>query len=327
MIHCSRCGHKWLLAIMLAIVLWGVILWGGACYLLDYALCPQRPADGIEKSWARQYHDYPGMRAWHDSLERGHALREVFMTAPDGVRLHAYYVRSSHPTRHVALLVHGYTDNAVDMMMLGRMYERELGFHVLLPDLRYAGKSEGSSIQMGWLDRLDVKRWVSVLPQLFGDSLEVVVHGISMGAATTMMLSGEPDLPDCVFAFVEDCGYESVEAQFRKEIREQFHLPAFPLVDVASWLCDLRYGWNFREASALEAVARCRRPMLFIHGDTDDYVPTAMVYPLYAAHPGTEAAGDKMLWVVKGAGHAQAYRIHPDAYRRKVAAFLKLAAP
>ena len=71
----------------------------------------------------------------------------------------------------------------------------------------------------------------------------------------------------------------------------------------ASWLCDLNYGWNFREASALAQVAKCELPMLFIHGDADDYVPTWMVYPLYEAKP-----GEKELWLVPGAGHAYSYR-------------------
>lgn len=94
-------------------------------------------------------------------------------------------------------------------------------------------------------------------------------------------------------------------------------MPAFPLLHAASRLCDLKYGWNFREASALGQVAKCRLPMLFIHGDADDYVPTWMVYPLYEAKP-----GEKELWVVPGAAHAMSYRDNPEEYTRRVGEFV-----
>ena len=82
---------------------------------------------------------------------------------------------------------------------------------------------------MGWLDRKDVTQWMEVANRIYGDSTSMVVHGISMGAATTMMVSGEPQ-PDYVKCFVEDCGYTSVWDQFSKELKEQFGLPQFPLM-------------------------------------------------------------------------------------------------
>lgn len=143
-----------------------------------------------------------------------------------------------------------------------------------------------------------------------------VVHGISMGAATTMMVSGEPQ-PDYVKCFVEDCGYTSVWDQFSKELKEQFGLPQFPLMYTADWLCQLEYGWGFKEASALKQVARCHLPMFFIHGDKDDYVPTWMVYKLYEAKPQPKA-----LWIVPEADHAHSYLFNTEEYTQKVKAFV-----
>lgn len=117
--------------------------------------------------------------------------------------------------------------------------------------------------------------------------------------------------------FVEDCGYTGVWDEFSKELKSSFGLPAFPLLYTASWLCDLKYGWNFREASSLAQVAKCRLPMLFIHGDADDYVPTWMVRPLFEAKP-----GDKELWLVPGAGHAAFYRDNREEYTRRVGEFV-----
>ena len=290
---------------------------GSAFFLLNYALTPSHDGRNVEQSWQDMYRTYPDVKNWSDSLRHCKALRDTFITAPDGIRLHAYYVRAARPTRRTAVIVHGYTDNAVRMMMIGRMYGHDLGYNILLPDLRRAGQSDGSHIQMGWLDRLDVARWVSSVPRLFGDTATVVVHGISMGAATTMMLSGDSQ-PQYVRAFVEDCGYTDVKAQFTKEISERFHLPFFPLIPLASALCRLRYGWSFDEASALKQVSRCRLPMLFIHGSADTYVPTSMVNELYAAKPAPKA-----LWVAPGSAHAMSYHDYPQEYTSHVAWFLR----
>ena len=177
------------------------------------------------------------------------------------------------------------------------------------------GDSDGDYVGMGWLDREDILRWIDFI--LADDpQAEIVVHGISMGAATTMMTAGE-DTPENVKVFIEDCGYTSVWDEFSNELKTSFGLPAFPLMYTASWLCDLKYGWNFREASALAQVAKCELPMLFIHGDADDYVPTWMVYPLYEAKP-----GEKELWLVPGAGHAYSYRDNREEYTAVVRAFV-----
>ncbi|MCF0160583.1 MAG: alpha/beta hydrolase, partial [Bacteroidaceae bacterium] len=228
---------------------------------------------------------------------------------------HAYYIPAAQVTDQTAVIVHGYTDCAIRMMHIGRMYNRDLGFNILLPDLYYHGDSEGEAIQMGWKDRLDVMRWMAIAANIF-DAQNMVVHGISMGAATTMMVSGE-EQPEYVKAFVEDCGYTSVWDEFKQELKKQYKLPAFPILYTSSLLCKWRYGWSFQEASALEQVKKCRLPMLFIHGDADDYVPTAMVYPLYEA-----ATCPKELWLPEGAAHAVSYQNYPKEYTQKVRDFL-----
>lgn len=313
----SHRAHVILILCAASLLLAAAVTAGGAAYLLSYALRPADDGHDVAATWAGMHRDYDGLQAWHDSLLRHHALRDTFLLAPDGTRLHALYVRAPRPTRRTAVLVHGYTDNAVSMMALGRMYTERLGYHILLPDLRYAGLSGGDHIQMGWLDRLDVARWVREgVPALFGDSATVVLHGVSMGAATVMMLSGDPQ-PPRVRAAVEDCGYTSVAEQFAKELRERFHLPPFPLIPAASALCRLRYGWSFTEADALRQVSRSHVPTLFIHGSADTYVPTAMGLRLHAAHPGLKA-----LWIAPGSAHARSYRDHPEEYTRRVRAFV-----
>lgn len=289
---------------------------GGSLYMLDYSLCPENRGKDMEGSLEYMREMYPHIVPWIDSIKSEGALRDTFITSPDSIRLHAFYVRASHPRKETAVIIHGYTDNAIRMFHIGYMYNRSLDCNILLPDLRYTGLSGGNAIQMGWLDRKDVMQWINAAPAIFGDSLQIAVHGISMGAATTMMVSGE-QLPPYVRCFVEDCGYTSVWDQFKKELKEQFGLPPFPMLYTASRFCRWKYGWNFQEASAERQVAKCDRPMLFIHGDKDDFVPTWMVYRVYKAKP-----EPKSLWIVPGAGHATSYLIYPEEYTERVKLFI-----
>ena len=304
-----------------------VLLCGGY-YMLGYSLKPDdlvSRSRNIAASYDFMYERYPELHPWVDSLMTAGVLKDFYIENDRGETLHALYVAAAHPTLKTAVIVHGYTDNAVRMLMIGYLYSKEMGFNILLPDLYGHGMSEGNHVQMGWKDRLDVLQWTETADELFGrnhaDSIasrstKMVVHGISMGAATTVCVSGEPQ-PPFVNCFVEDCGYTSVWDEFRGELKELFGLPAFPLLHTASWLCRQEYGWDFREASALEQVKKCTLPMLFIHGDADTFVPTWMAYPLYEAKP-----EPKELWIVPGATHAMSYKDYPQEYTEHVKKFV-----
>lgn len=294
---------------------------GGSFYLLRFALsrADEPKGDGLDRVALREK-EYPEIKPWIDSLQRAHALRDTFIVQADGTKTHALYAWAPRKTNKTAILVHGYKDRAERMLYLGYVYHHFLGYNVLLPDLHAHGRSEGSDIQMGWKDRKDVLRWTQVADRLFADSTghtRQVLHGVSMGAATVMCVSGEKT-PGYVKCFVEDCGYTSVWDEFQYELNEMFGLPPFPLMWTASALCKLRYGWSFGQASPLKQVAKCHKPMLFIHGDKDDFVPTKMVYPLYQAKPGV-----KELFIGRGSIHAKTYRDHRKEYVRVVKDFVR----
>ncbi len=288
----------------------------GSFYMLSFSLSPEEERTDTARCWQLLYADHPETQPWVDSLKACQALRDTFVTMATGERHHAYYIRRDSSSR-AAVVVHGWRDCAIDFLYLARVYHQELGYSVLLPDLHAHGLSQGDAIGMGWKERHDLMQWMQVAAQLMAtDSL--VVHGVSMGAATTMNVAGEP-LPPTIKKvwFVEDCGYTSVWDEFAYELRQEFSLPSFPLMHTTSLLCRLRYGWSFAEASPLQQVARCPWPMLFIHGGSDSFVPTAMVYPLYEAKPQPKA-----LWVAEGSEHARSYADHPQEYTRRLKSFL-----
>ena len=302
--------RKLLIAITVTVATLIAVLTAASFFMLHYALAPQPGRANVDSCYSALYERYPDLRPWVDSLHRAKALRDTFVIMPTGERHHALYVpNGSHRT---ALVLHGWRNESIHFLFLARLYDR-MGFNVVVPDLHAHGLSDGDAIGMGWPDRLDVLHWMNVFRT---DSM--VLHGVSMGAATAMMVSGEP-MPVGVkdVRFVADCGYTSAWDEFAEQLRQQFGLPAFPLLHCTSQLCRVRYGWDFREASALEQVKRCRWPMLLIHGDSDLFVPTAMVHRLYAAKP-----QPKRLWIVPGTDHARSYLNHPDEYTTRLSDFL-----
>lgn len=294
-----------------------VALTGGSFYMLGYSLTPKdNKGKDIPGSYEYMHSKYPFITPWLDSLQTTGALRDTFIINRKGRQLHAMFASAAKPTDKTAVIVHGYTDNAIRMLMIGYLYNNDLNYNILLPDLQDNGLSEGPAIQMGWKDRLDVLNWMNIANDIFGKRTQMVVHGISMGAATTMMVSGEAQQP-FVKCFVEDCGYTSVWNEFSFQLKDMFGLPEFPLMYTTSWLCNAKYGWNFQEASSLEQVKKCSLPMFFIHGDADTYVPTRMVYPLYEAK-----SEPKELWIVPGATHAMSYKDYPQEYTERVKKFV-----
>ena len=295
---------------------------GGSFYMIEYALAPDAERTDTAACFRELVKKYPEVRPWLDSLNQRGALRDTFIMMPTGEKHHGYFIRqesgvgSQERRSPVAIVVHGWRDTAIKFMMIARIYELA-GYNVLMPDLHAHGLSEGEAVQMGWKDRKDVLHWMTVASELFGTN-DFVVHGVSMGAATTMCVSGEK-MPECVknIRFIEDCGYTSAWDEFSYELKEEFGLSDFPLMYATSLLCKIKYGWSFGEASSIKQVGKCPYPMLFIHGDNDTFVPSEMVHPLYEAKQ-----GEKEIWITKGTEHARSYADYREEYVKRVREFV-----
>ena len=135
--------------VVVSVLLLAAIVAGGSLYMLSYSLRPDATMRAKNaSSYEYMYGEYPFLRPWVDSLERTGALRDTVILGSEGERLHAIYAAAPRPTDRTAGIVHGYTDNAVRMLMIGYLYNRDLGCNILLPDLYYHGQSEGRAIRI-----------------------------------------------------------------------------------------------------------------------------------------------------------------------------------
>jgi fermentation-respiration switch protein FrsA (DUF1100 family) len=213
-----------------------------------------------------------------------------------------------------AIVIHGYTSDRNHMYPEAKIFY-DAGYNILMPDCRASGDSGGKVISMGWFDRLDMKGWVNRLVKDNPDC-RILLYGISMGGATVMMTSGE-ELPPQVKCFIEDCGYTSAWDEFVYQAKQLFGLPPFPIMYMANTVCRMWGHFGLKEASSLNQLAKCTKPMLFIHGDADTFVPYAMLARNYAAK--TEGVKDEL--IVHGAAHGLSYWTAPDEYKAKVLGF------
>ena len=235
------------------------------------------------------------------------------LTSFDNLNLHAYKVLNQNDSNKWVITVHGYTSEGINMSSYAKNYY-DMGYNVLIPDLRSHGLSEGDYIGMGWDDRLDIIDWINTILE-YNPNAEIVLHGVSMGAATVSMVSGE-DLPSNVKAIVADCGYTSVWDEFAYQLDDLFSLPEFPILNVSSLVAKVRAGYFLGEASTLKQVAKSKTPILFIHGDEDDFVPYYMMEELYNA-----TSSEKEMLTIKNAGHAKASEVDPETYWTTVSNF------
>lgn len=234
----------------------------------------------------------------------------------DGLNLQSYVLDQGADIWVIA--VHGYTATAEDSSQAAsEFYNR--GYNVLAPNLRGHGQSEGNYIGMGWDDRKDILAWIDYLNKTY-NSPDIILYGVSMGAATVMNVSGEA-MPKNVKLIIEDCGYTSTWDIFSYQLGSLFGLPAHPFLDAANLVTKLRAGYTFTPGP-IDQVSKCTIPMLFIHGDQDAFVPSYMVDKLYE-----KAGGPKEKLIIKGAGHNQSKDVNPDLYWKTIdnfiAAYLK----
>ena len=249
-------------------------------------------------------------KAWDEATP--HTDRTI--KTEDSLTLHATEYLQTKLSHKWIIFAHGFHSPEKESAEYG-MYYYEKGYNVLTPDDRAHGKSDGKYITMGWLDRKDYLQWINEIVSRDSEAT-IVLHGVSMGGATVMMVTGEP-LPKNVVCAIEDCGYTSVWDEFTAQAKNVLHIPAYPLVPLCSIVSRIRCGYSFKKASSIKQVKKSVTPTLFIHGGSDTFVPTAMVYRNYGA-----ASCPRDILVVKDAEHAMSKNQDPELYWSTIFGFI-----
>ncbi len=239
---------------------------------------------------------------WSESIQQ----KQVEVKANDNITLRGTEYLNQEETNKWTIILHGYRSNPSSVLTIGE-YFSEKGYNVLIPSMRACADSEGEYVGMGWLDKEDLKCWINLIIEE-NKNAEIILHGSSMGAATVLMASGD-ELPANVKNIIADSGYTSVWDIFASEAKARFNLPEFPVLNMFQIVANRKAKYDIKEASSLEQVKKSKTPILFIHGDKDDFVPEYMCEKLYDA---TNCKKEKL--IIHGAGHTDGKYREPEKY-------------
>jgi len=257
--------------------------------------------------------------ASHTPAEFGLEFEEVAFRAMDGLALQGCWIpvngssmrgRVNGPKRAVIIL-HGH-GGSLDWDIHRAPALHEAGFNVFLFDFRAHGRSQGRLATFGYLERYDVQGAVEFLKSRGIQSIGLL--GFSYGAIAAMLST--PICPE-VRAVVADGGPARMRTAITARAVE-LHLPrwlAGPLTWLAVATASARLGANLFHYEPVRWVGKIApRPIFFIHGELDQYVPD--FDELYAA-----ANDPKEAWRLAGVGHTKVSETYPDEFRRRVISF------
>lgn len=245
------------------------------------------------------------------------SMEHITIKSRDGLTLHGDYIPADDPADTIVICFHGYTSCGMSDCSSISTYFLKKGYDSLIVDNRAHGKSEGDYVGFGILDRFDCMSWINYVNERFDGRKNIILFGVSMGAATVLMAAGFAELPQNVRAVISDCAFTSPYDVFAHILKRDYHLPPFPVMNICVEMCSKKAGYTFKEYSTLTAVKETKCPVLFIHGSEDKFVPTWMSEKNY------EACGSKKkLLIVENAGHAASYYENPPLYEKAVDEFL-----
>lgn len=280
---------------------------GGDRQVKDEVTLSQEAEDVIQKNRKEATEK---AEEWSNGTEQ----KNVEITAKDGIKLKGTEYIVNTENNKWAIVLHGYRSSPKSVLTIGEHFSEE-GYNVLIPNMRGCGESEGKYIGMGWLDKDDLQVWIKLIVEQ-NENSEIILHGSSMGAATVLMASGD-NIPSNVKAIIADSGYTSVWDIFASEAKKRFNIPKFPVLNMFQVVAQIRAGYNIKKASALDQVKKSKTPILFIHGDADDFVPEYMCEQLYE-----EANCKKEKLIIEGAGHTDSKYKGPETYYNKIFEFI-----
>ncbi len=302
----------------LAFLLAAVFIIAYICFRIAFYV-PRRHSDKVEVPGLPEGEVYGAFReSIHRWAEETRAMphEEFSITSFDGLKLYGKYYEYEKGAP-IELMFHGYRGSAERDLAGGVQRCFQLKRSALVVDQRCAGKSEGRVITFGVREHRDCLSWIDFMIKHFGDDVKILITGISMGASTVLIAAGQP-LPKNVIGALADCGYNSAKDIIRTVIK-QMKLP----VTLGYFFVKLGarvYGrFDPEECSPEEALKTCTVPVIFFHGEEDDFVPCEMSRVNFNACPTR-----KQLITVPGAGHGLSYPKDPERYLKALDEFFNV---
>ena len=302
--------------IMVTTAVIAVLLLISLCTYRIAFFSPRNKRSTINESMTGEQYDAVSEHIYRVShIMEKYPYESVTITSFDGCKLHGRYYHISDDAP-IEILFHGYRSCALRDCSGGHALSRKMGFNALVVDQRAHGESDAQTITFGIKEHRDCLCWIQYCNDRFGKDRQIILSGLSMGAATVLM-AANCTLPDNVACIIADSPY-SAPSEIIDKVCADMHYPVFlcrPFIHLGA----LIFGrFHLNALTAKQAVTRANVPILLIHGDEDRLVPCSMSYDI-AKH----SASRTHVEIFPGAGHGLSYLIDPVRYEYVVYDFLR----
>lgn len=228
------------------------------------------------------------------------------------IKLCGIYIKNKNSNKTV-IIVHGYAAKKEYRIMDAPFYYKQ-GFNILLIDNRAHGESDGEYLTMGIKESEDLALWCEWASNK-KSNCKILLDGVSMGAATVLNTSAL-NLPKNVKGIVADCGYTTTLDVVRS-LFKQYHIPVLSVMLIGEILARM-HGFSLKIKNPIDNVKKAKLPALFIHGESDNLVPTHMVDELFKNY-----AGEKTLVKTPDVGHALSFTMQTKMCENAVKKFVE----
>ncbi|MFO7969675.1 MAG: alpha/beta hydrolase [Bacillota bacterium] len=235
---------------------------------------------------------------------------DIYIKSYDNLKLHATYIPShDKKSEKLAIVLHGYKSSSYDLITVCKMYS-DLGFKILLIDHRGHGKSEGKFTSMGHFEKYDLKKWFHYSTRNFGQNIKILLHGVSMGAVTSVLATKFKESKN-VSLLVLESGFTNFKASLKLSTRNKLLLIFLWGI---SFYTLIFHKFLLSEINPLKALEKSCIPTLIIHSKNDRVISEAMSKKLFEA-VNTDL---KDFLIIEDAKHALAFATNKTKYKQKV---------
>ncbi|OQY07859.1 MAG: alpha/beta hydrolase, partial [Fusobacteriia bacterium 4572_132] len=215
-----------------------------------------------------------------------------------GYTLDAIFISGKENEKRTIIISHGVTMSKYSSIKYMNIFLKK-GWNVLIYDHRSHGETKGKYVTYGYNEKFDLQNVVKWVKNRIGEDIILGIHGESMGSAIAIQYAGMEDGADF---YIFDCSYSDFKEQLTYRLKEEHHLPKYPLIPLVDMFLKIRAGFWLKEIRPLDYVVKIRKPAMFIHAKKDDYILSKMSQELYNAKK-----GPKRLYLAENGVHAEAY--------------------
>lgn len=238
-----------------------------------------------------------------------------FVSADNETNLKGWFIQTERKPKLNVIMAHGYGGNRhnagflhISKSLVKRCY------NTFLFDFRNSGESEGKVTTIGVKEKYDLLGAINWVKQQ--NDLPIVLYGVSMGAATSLLAAG---MSEDVKAVIADSPFSDLSVYLKENLPVWTKLPSFPFTPIIMNTIPRIANMDVKDASPIQALeAIYPRPVLFIHGNGDQKIPYTESEKMASLHP--DAFN---IWIPEGTDHVRGLVDYPMEYIDRLSNFLK----